>query len=130
MRKRTGNIGALCAALASSCVAAQTNGVTLYGTVDLGLRHGSGLLRVARIVFANKSKKHGLSRQLGLLGIGLVQRQLHAIGHIFANMGYATRQGASYGNLHHLRPSGGCCCWRRLPRLRFADISALLAASG
>ena len=43
MRKRIGNIGALCAALASSCIAAQTNSVTLYGTVDLGLRHGSGL---------------------------------------------------------------------------------------
>lgn len=43
MRKRIGNIGALCAALASSCIAAQTSGVTLYGTVDLGLRHGSGL---------------------------------------------------------------------------------------
>ncbi|MBT9513851.1 MAG: porin [Acidovorax sp.] len=40
MKKR---IGALCAALASSCVAAQTSGVTLYGTIDLGLRHGSGL---------------------------------------------------------------------------------------
>ena len=36
-------IAALCAALASTCVAAQTNGVTLYGIVDLGMRHGSGL---------------------------------------------------------------------------------------
>lgn len=36
-------IGALCVTLASTCVAAQTSSVTLYGTVDLGLRHGSGL---------------------------------------------------------------------------------------
>ncbi|WP_159914842.1 porin [Pantoea sp. 18069] len=33
----------LCAALASACAAAQTSSVTLYGTVDLGARHGSGL---------------------------------------------------------------------------------------
>lgn len=37
------SIGALCAALASTCVTAQTGSVTLYGTVDLGLRQGSGL---------------------------------------------------------------------------------------
>lgn len=36
-------LGALCAAVASTCVVAQTNGVTLYGIVDLGMRHGSGL---------------------------------------------------------------------------------------
>ena len=36
-------IATLCAVLASSCVAAQTASVTLYGIVDLGARHGSGL---------------------------------------------------------------------------------------
>ncbi len=36
-------IGALCAAFASTCVVAQPPGVTLYGIVDLGARHGSGL---------------------------------------------------------------------------------------
>lgn len=36
-------IATLCALLASSCVTAQTSSVTLYGIVDAGLRHGSGL---------------------------------------------------------------------------------------
>lgn len=36
-------IATLCAVLASTCVAAQTSSVTLYGIVDLGARHGSGL---------------------------------------------------------------------------------------
>jgi len=36
-------IATLCAVLASTCAAAQTSSVTLYGTLDLGARHGSGL---------------------------------------------------------------------------------------
>lgn len=36
-------IATLCALLASTCVTAQTSSVTLYGIVDLGARHGSGL---------------------------------------------------------------------------------------
>jgi len=51
-------IGALCAALASSCVVAQTSNVTLYGIVDVGLRHGSGLT-------ASNAAAAGSSHSLG-----------------------------------------------------------------
>ena len=50
--------GALCAVLASTGALAQTGGVTLYGTVDLGLRHGSGLT-------ASNAAAPGSSHSLG-----------------------------------------------------------------
>ena len=85
------------------------------------LRYRCGLFGVARIVFAQQLKKHGLAAQHGFGGIGLIQRHLHAIDHIFADMGNAARKRPNGGYPHDLRPSiwarrgwqrsGLCCCY-------------------
>ena len=68
-----------------------------HAFIAQALRHRSGLFRVTGIILLQKLKEDGLAPQLRLLGIGLIHRQLHAIGHIFANMGNTTREWPNSG---------------------------------
>ena len=71
------------------------------------LRDGGSLFRVARIVFGNDLERHGLAADDRLGGVDFVKSHAHAVFHILADVGDATRCGTSYGERNADGFSGG-----------------------